>query len=104
MNNEPMNPMNPTVYVSPRGEERIRSGHPWVYRSDLVDVQAAGGDTVQVLSTRGRPLGFLARNDPKVRALEGLEQKIEVLYGTVPDIIEVREGPVRYEVDVHHGQ
>jgi 23S rRNA (cytosine1962-C5)-methyltransferase len=191
-----------TITISPRGEERIRSGHPWIYRSDLVEVHAAGGDTVQVMSSRGRPLGYalysdrseialrlltrqaevptidmwrqrivdaiayrasldigattyrlvhsegdrlpslivdrygehlvvqtlsqgsdrllapitevlvsllqpagiLARNDPRVRALEGLEQRVELLYGTVPETIEVLEGRVSYQVDPYRGQ
>jgi 23S rRNA (cytosine1962-C5)-methyltransferase len=190
------------VSISPRGEERIRNGHPWVYRSDVLEVQAAGGDTVRVLSARGKPLGYalysdrseiairmltkqdeaptietwreriasaigyreslkidatayrlvhaegdrlpslivdrygdylvvqtlsqgsdrllpqiveqlvsmakptgiLARNDPRVRALEGLEQKVQVVDGAVPESIEVREGRVSYEVDPHRGQ
>jgi 23S rRNA (cytosine1962-C5)-methyltransferase len=50
------------------------------------------------------PAGILARNDPKVRALEGLEQIVEVLHGTIPDAVVVREGPVEYEVDLHRGQ
>ena len=50
------------------------------------------------------PAGILARNDPRVRLLEGLEQRVEVLHGTVPDTIEVREGRVDYEVDPYHGQ
>ncbi len=50
------------------------------------------------------PKGILARNDPKVRTLEGLEQTVEVLHGEVPEVIEVREGPVTYQVDPRHGQ
>lgn len=50
------------------------------------------------------PRGILARNDPKVRRLEGLEERIDVLYGEVPDTIRVREGSVHYDVDVRHGQ
>src|SRR4249920_2006044 len=174
--------MTPTVTISSRGEARLRSGHPWIYRADICDVHASGGDRVAVRSARGQtlghafysdrsqialrmltrgeepaddglirrrieaalafrgtlaidgsvcrlvhgeadllpslivdrygdylvvqtlsqgadrllplvvstlqelaePAGILARNDPKVRALEGLEQKVEVLYGTVP--------------------
>ncbi len=192
----------PGVTVTRRGEERIRSGHPWVYRSDIADVDASGGDIVQVISGRGRPLGYaffsdrseiairmisfdaeapgddfwkrrlsdairyreslgldatafrlvhgeadrlpslvvdryddylvvqalsqavdrrlpeivealvevarpagiLARNDPRVRLLEGLEQHVGVLYGTVPDAIEVREGAVSYRMDPWRGQ
>jgi len=48
--------------------------------------------------------GVLARNDPKVRRLEGLEQTVEVLHGEVPETIEVREAGVTYQVDPRHGQ
>ena len=51
-----------------------------------------------------RPAGILARNDPRVRLLEGLAQDVEVLHGTVPERLEVREGAVRYEVDPWKGQ
>jgi 23S rRNA (cytosine1962-C5)-methyltransferase len=50
------------------------------------------------------PAGILARNDPRVRLLEGLEQTVEVLYGEVPERLEVREGAVRYQVDPWKGQ
>ena len=191
-----------TVTISSRGEQRVRSGHPWVYRADVVDVQAEAGETVRVLGPRRRtlgsalfsdrsqislrmlthgdvpadaallrarverairfreslgldatayrlvnaeadllpslivdrygeylvvqalsqgmdhllpsitmmladvlqPAGVLARNDPKVRVLEGLAQTVEVLHGSVPDSVAVREGPVEYEVDLRKGQ
>jgi 23S rRNA (cytosine1962-C5)-methyltransferase len=51
-----------------------------------------------------QPAGILARNDPKVRALEGLEQTVAVLHGTIPDTVIAHEGPVEYEVDLHRGQ
>jgi 23S rRNA (cytosine1962-C5)-methyltransferase len=192
----------PTVTITHRGEERVRSGHPWIYRSDVADARAEGGATVQVLGPRGRPVGYalysdrseiplrmltrngekpdlkmwrtrldqairyretlnidatayrlvhgeadrlpslvvdrygeylvvqalsqgadrllpdltallverlqpagvLARNDPRVRLLEGLDQRVEVLYGSVPETIEVREGRVTYQVDPYRGQ
>ena len=191
-----------TVLISARGEQRLRSGHPWIYRADVVDVQATGGEIVRVLGPRQRtlghalfsdrsqisirllthgdappgeallrerlerairfrqtldldagafrlvhgeadllpslvvdrygeylvvqalsqgmdrllptvtallvdllhPAGVLARNDPKVRALEGLQQSIEVLHGAVPESVTVREGPVEYDVDLRRGQ
>jgi 23S rRNA (cytosine1962-C5)-methyltransferase len=194
---------SPVALVSPRGEERVRSGHPWVYRSDVLDVAAAAGDIVRVLGPRRRTLGYalfsdrsqitirmltrgevaadasliasrlerairfreslalqdttayrlvhgeadllpslvvdrygnylvaqalsqgmdrllpevtqslvsllspagiLARNDPKVRALEGLEQKVEILHGEVPASTVVRESGIELDVDLHHGQ
>jgi 23S rRNA (cytosine1962-C5)-methyltransferase len=197
-----MSSLSPTVHVSHRGEDRLRRGHPWIYRSDVTRSAAASGDLVTVLGPRERrlgdalwsdrsqialrmmtvgdeplgrdawrerltaaigfraslgldatayrlvhgeadrlpalivdryadvlvvqalsqgmdrrleeltailvellrPTGILARNDPKVRMLEGLEQKVEVLYGEVPETVEVREGPVTYSVDVRRGQ
>jgi 23S rRNA (cytosine1962-C5)-methyltransferase len=50
------------------------------------------------------PRGILARNDVKVRALEGLEPRVEVLHGEVPATIAVREGPIEYDVDPWKGQ
>jgi len=192
----------PSVVINARGEQRVRMGHPWIYRADVVDVHATGGDIVEVVGPRQRtighalfsdrsqipirmltrgdasfdpgvirarlerairfretlkldasayrlvhaeadllpslivdrygsylvvqalsqgmdrllpevtryltelvaPAGILARNDPKVRALEGLEQKVEVLAGTVPETVIVREGPVEYDVDLRKGQ
>ena len=191
-----------TVTITRRGEERARAGHPWIYRSDVSEVEAAPGDLVKVLGSRGRPVGhalfsdeseitlrmiafgsqppspdfvkerlaaaiayreslgldatayrlvhgeadrlpslivdrygdylvvqalsqgvdrrlpeitaalvelarpkgILARNDPRVRLLEGLEQHVAVLYGDVPERIEVREGAVTYDVDPWKGQ
>jgi 23S rRNA (cytosine1962-C5)-methyltransferase len=51
-----------------------------------------------------RPAGILARNDPRVRLLEGLEQHVHVLHGEVPERLEVREGAIRYQVDPWRGQ
>jgi len=197
--------MPATVVISPRGEERVRGGHPWVYRTDVVDVRAEGGDVVLVRGARGNalgsafyssrsqialrwlsrepvsndndvnnlvrqrietavrfreslaidatafrlvhgeadqlpslivdrygdvvvvqtlsqgmdrrlpivvdalhsqlnPHGILARNDPRARTLEGLEQRVEVLTGHVPETIEVREQDIVYQVDVRGGQ
>ena len=197
-----MTSAEPSAAVSRRGEDRIRAGHPWIYRSDVTSADAAPGDIVSVVGHGGRrlgdaffsdrsqitlrmvsagearfgdrgwrerigaaaafrdslaidatayrvvhgeadglpslivdryddwlvvqtlsqatdrhqaaivealvdllqPKGILARNDPKVRVLEGLEQGVHVLHGDVPPAIEVREGPVSYQVDVWHGQ
>jgi 23S rRNA (cytosine1962-C5)-methyltransferase len=194
--------MIPTAVITNRGEDRLRRGHPWIYRTDLVDVAADPGAVVEILGPRRRFLGralysassqislrllthgeeeideafwrgrieaaiqfrrslsidatayrvihaeadllpslvvdryadilvvqalsqgmdrllptlvpwlveatgvcgVLARNDPRVRLLEGLEQRVDVLFGAVPETVVVREGPVRYEVDPRVGQ
>jgi 23S rRNA (cytosine1962-C5)-methyltransferase len=61
-------------------------------------------DISRLLVELAAPAGILARNDPRVRLLEGLDQRVDVLYGDVPAAIEVREGRISYEVDPYHGQ
>jgi 23S rRNA (cytosine1962-C5)-methyltransferase len=43
-----------SVVISTRGVERLRSGHPWVYRSDVRSAQAEAGAIVRVADERGR--------------------------------------------------
>lgn len=48
----------PTVKVSPRGATRLKAGHVWVYRSDIVSADSAlPGSLVRVSDHRGKPLG-----------------------------------------------
>jgi 23S rRNA (cytosine1962-C5)-methyltransferase len=61
-------------------------------------------EIVAALVELAQPKGILARNDPRVRLLEGLEQRVEVLHGEVPDRIDVREGAINYQVDPWRGQ
>lgn len=45
------------VSVSRRGADRIHSGHPWVYRSDVSAENVPAASLVHVAGPRGRPLG-----------------------------------------------
>jgi 23S rRNA (cytosine1962-C5)-methyltransferase len=46
------------VKVSSRGASRLKSGHVWVYRSDLVSADGiAPGSVVTITDQRGKPLG-----------------------------------------------
>jgi len=48
----------PTVKISRRGVERLKSGHVWVYRSDVVSADGIEpGSMVSVRDERGKPLG-----------------------------------------------
>src|ERR1035437_3562508 len=48
----------PTVKVSPRGATRLKAGHVWVYRSDIVSADSVlPGSLVRVSDHRGKPLG-----------------------------------------------
>lgn len=50
------------------------------------------------------PEGILLRNDVAIRKLEGLDDQIELAYGTVPEQVEVREGSVRWYAAPWRGQ
>ncbi len=51
-------PSMPIVKVSPRGASRLKDGHVWVYRSDIISAEdVPPGSLVKVLDHRGQPLG-----------------------------------------------
>jgi 23S rRNA (cytosine1962-C5)-methyltransferase len=191
-----------SVVISPRGVDRLRSGHPWVYRSDVRSANAEPGAVVRVTDERGRfhgrafysdksqiairlltredvpidraffterirsagayrklvventdafrlvygesdllpsfvvdryadyfviqtlaqsterlkpllveilvelfsPKGVLERNDPRVRLLEGLEQRVSVLHGEIPNEILAQENGIVFAYDLRKGQ
>jgi 23S rRNA (cytosine1962-C5)-methyltransferase len=190
------------VVIGPRGVERLRSGHLWVYRSDVRAADAEPGAVVRVVDERGRflgrafysdrsqisirlvthedvevdrkflrdrilaaaefrkltvgnsevfrliygeadqipslvvdrygdylamqnlcqtvdrlqpllvdllvelfaPRGIIERNDPKVRLLEGLDQRVSVLHGEIPEEVRAHEDGLLFSYDLHHGQ
>lgn len=190
------------VSISQRGAERLRSGHLWVYRSDVRSAEAQSGDIVRVKDERGNfvgraffssrsqitvrlltredvlvdrnffktriqaaaeyrkivvedteafrlvyseadllpslivdryadwlviqtlsqgterhkeefvsilnelfsPRGILERNDPRVRELEGLERKVSLLYGEVPEEVTASRNGIRFVHDLYKGQ
>lgn len=48
----------PKLKLSPRGAARLKSGHVWVYRSDILSADGvAPGSLVAVSDPRGKPLG-----------------------------------------------
>ncbi len=47
-----------SVVISPRGVQRIRNGHLWVYRSDVRATQAPAGSIVRL---QGQAILFLGR-------------------------------------------
>jgi len=190
------------VSISQRGAERLRSGHLWVYRSDVRSAEAESGDIVRVKDERGNfvgraffssrsqitvrlltredapidreffkariqaaaeyrkivvedteafrliyseadllpslivdryadwlvlqtlsqgterrkeefvsiltelfsPRGILERNDPRVRELEGLERKVSLLCGEVPEEVIASRNGIRFVHDLYKGQ
>lgn len=59
---------------------------------------------VDCLSELLAPQGIYERNDVPVRRLEGMEQHTGLLYGMVPDRVEMQENGIRILVDVKQGQ
>jgi 23S rRNA (cytosine1962-C5)-methyltransferase len=54
----PLIPKPSTVQISQRGATRLKEGHVWVYRSDIVSANdVAPGALVSVSDDRGKPLG-----------------------------------------------
>ncbi len=47
-----------SAVISRRGVDRLRAGHPWIYRSDVLSCDGQPGDLVRVLTERDRPLGW----------------------------------------------
>lgn len=64
--------MIPTLTISTRGEQRLRGGHPWIYRTDVGEVQAAPGDIVVVQNVKGRTLGSALYSDQSQIAIRML--------------------------------
>jgi 23S rRNA (cytosine1962-C5)-methyltransferase len=191
-----------SVVISPRGVERLRAGHLWIYRSDVRSAEAEAGAIVRLTDERGRfhgrafysdksqiairlitphdvpvdrafftqrfqraaefrkriventqayrlvygeadllsslvvdrygdylviqtlsqgterqkdlfvqilvelfsPKGILERNDPRVRLLEALDQRVSVLYGEIPSEIQARENGISFIYDLQKGQ
>ena len=59
---------------------------------------------VEALARVFAPAGSIARNDVGVRHLEGLEEKVEVLAGEIPDLVEMEENGLRFQVNLREGQ
>ncbi len=62
------------------------------------------GELVEIVREVMAPKGIYERNDVPVRRLEGLEQKTGLLYGQVPDRVEMKENGITFMVDVKNGQ
>ncbi|MGC2659057.1 MAG: class I SAM-dependent rRNA methyltransferase [Bryobacteraceae bacterium] len=68
----------PTVRVNRKASDRIESGHPWIFASDLVDRgDAQPGDTVRVVDPKGRALGSAHYSSSSQISLRLLSRRIE---------------------------
>jgi 23S rRNA (cytosine1962-C5)-methyltransferase len=51
-----------------------------------------------------QPAGVLLRADSRARREQNLEDRVEVVYGEVPEVVALEENGVRFEAPVHGGQ
>lgn len=66
-----------TARVNKKGADRVRHGHLWIYRSDVVAVDAEGGSVVTVKDERGNFVGQGLFSDTSQIALRFLTQSNE---------------------------
>ena len=59
---------------------------------------------VAALKNVFNPLGIIARNDVSVRKLEGLDEKVELLWGDIPERVDMEENGLRFQVNLREGQ
>lgn len=65
--------MLPTATVSQKGAKRWAAGHPWIFRTDLIQRPDAEPGVVSVLDTRHRPIGtalWSPRSEISLRLLD----------------------------------
>ena len=66
------------VRVSRKGADRVTSGHPWIFSSDIADRDGAQpGQPVKVADLRGRPLGTAHYSSSSQISLRMLSRQVE---------------------------
>lgn len=88
--NEDLASAAPDIHVAWRAAVRLRSGHPWVYRSDLEDDPALPrGGVVRVLDERQRVLGWALASSTSQIALRMFSDH-DCRDSDVPEIVAAR--------------
>ncbi len=81
----------PTITLSPRGAARLKSGHPWVYRSDISASQEIPlGATVQVVDPRGKFQGtalYSSSSQIAIRMIASSKEEVTDLPRLIADRI-----------------
>jgi len=91
----------PKVKVSQRGAQRLKAGHVWVYRSDIVSAdRIAPGSLVDVVDERGRFLGtafYSTASQIAIRSLsrEPVRKPEDLLRQRIRDAVAYRERVVK---------
>jgi 23S rRNA (cytosine1962-C5)-methyltransferase len=72
--------LEPRAVLKDRGAARARSGHPWIYRSDIADAGGKMGDVVPVFDRRGRFLGrgfYNPKSEITLRVAERRDEPVD---------------------------
>jgi 23S rRNA (cytosine1962-C5)-methyltransferase len=69
--------VEPGAVVRDRGAARARSGHPWIYRSDVVEAAGEPGDVIPVFDRAGSFLGSAFYNPKSEISLRIAERRDE---------------------------
>jgi 23S rRNA (cytosine1962-C5)-methyltransferase len=69
--------VGPRAVVRDRGAARARSGHPWIYRSDVAEAAGERGDVVPVFDRKGDFLGHAFYNPKSEISLRIAERRDE---------------------------
>ena len=68
----------PSVRINGKAVNRVHSGHPWIFVSDVIDTgSAVAGDVVRVIDAKGRTLGTAHFSDSSQIALRLLSNRAE---------------------------
>src|SRR5215468_10313768 len=66
------------VRVNRKAADRVASGHPWIFASDITDRgEADAGQAVKVIDVRNRPVGTAHYSTTSQIALRMLSRRIE---------------------------
>ena len=85
-----MHDSQPVITVNQRGAARLRGGHVWVYRSDLMlPAEASPGALVQVRDERGKRLGSALYSSSSQIAIRLLSSE-EITEEALPDLLRAR--------------
>ena len=69
-----------TVRVNRKGANRVASGHPWIFSSDVLDRgQATKGEAVVVVDASGAALGTAHYSDSSQISLRMLSERVEAI-------------------------
>ena len=69
-----------TVRVNRKGANRVASGHPWIFSSDVLDRgQATAGESVVVVEPSGAALGTAHYSDSSQISLRMLSDRVETI-------------------------